>query len=110
MIFQAVIEIPFGTNIKYEYDENHNLLRCDRILNTSMSYPGNYGYIPNTLGRDNDPLDAVVLCDSLIPGSTIKCKLIGALETTGIKPFLFFPKLSARSCWHQNKKSFNSGT
>ena len=80
MILEAVIEIPFGTNIKYEYDENHNLLRCDRILNTSMSYPGNYGYIPNTLGGDGDPLDILVLCDYQInPGVIIECKVLGVL-------------------------------
>ena len=80
MILQAIIEIPSGTNIKYEYDENHNLLRCDRILNTSMSYPGNYGYIPNTLGGDGDPLDILVLCDYQInPGVIIECKVLGVL-------------------------------
>ena len=86
MILQAVIEIPFGTNIKYEYDENHNLLRCDRILNTSMSYPGNYGFIPHTLADDNDALDVLVLCDEeLLPGSVIKCRPIGYLEMSDEK-------------------------
>jgi len=80
MNIQAVIEIPYQTCVKYEYDENYEKLRCDRILNTSMLYPGNYGYIPNTLGGDGDPLDILVLCDyQLYPGTIIECKVIGVL-------------------------------
>ena len=76
-----IIEISKGSSIKYEIENGS--LKVDRFLNVPFVYPFNYGYIPNTLGRDDDPLDAVVLCDySLLPGSTIKCKLIGALKTT----------------------------
>jgi len=75
-----VIEISKGSSIKYEYEEGK--LKVDRFLNVPFVYPFNYGYIPNTLGKDKDPLDAVVLCEhSLLPCSTIKCKLIGALIT-----------------------------
>ena len=75
-----IIEISKGSSIKYEIE--NGTLKVDRFLNVPFVYPFNYGYIPNTLGRDDDPLDAVVLCDySLLPGSTIKCKLIGALKT-----------------------------
>jgi len=96
-----VVEISKGSSVKYEYDDGK--LKVDRFLNVPFVYPFNYGYIPNTLGRDNDPLDAVVLCDSLIPGSTIKCKLIGALETTDENgednKFIFVPinKVSKKS-------------
>jgi len=77
---QSIIEIPYQTCVKYEYDEKYKMLRCDRILNTSMLYPGNYGYIPNTLGGDGDPLDILVLCDyQLNPGIIIECKVIGVL-------------------------------
>tara|TARA_B100000963_G_C22547344_1_gene635054 strand:+ start:200 stop:691 length:492 start_codon:yes stop_codon:yes gene_type:complete len=80
MIIDAIIEIPLNSNIKYEYDEKHDKLRCDRIMNTSMIYPGNYGYIPNTLAGDGDPLDILVLCDySINPGIIIECKIIGVL-------------------------------
>lgn len=80
MIIDAIIEIPYNSNIKYEYDEKYDKLRCDRIINTSMLYPGNYGYIPNTLAGDNDPLDILVLCDySINPGIIIECKIIGVL-------------------------------
>lgn len=80
MIIDAIIEIPYNSNIKYEYDEKYDKLRCDRIINTSMLYPGNYGYIPNTLAGDNDPLDILVVCDySINPGIIIECKIIGVL-------------------------------
>lgn len=78
-----IIEIPFGSNIKYEYDEDISRIRCDRILNTSMQYPGNYGYIPNTLSGDGDPLDALLITEyPLQPNAVIKIKIIGVLVTT----------------------------
>ena len=78
----VIIEIPLNTFIKYEFDTVANKIRCDRILNTSMVYPGNYGYIPDTLAGDGDPLDALILCDyALLPCSIIKCKIIGVLIT-----------------------------
>ena len=64
--YEIIIEISKGSSIKYEYEDGK--LKVDRFLNVPFVYPFNYGYIPNTMGRDNDPLDAVVLCDSLIPG------------------------------------------
>jgi len=78
----VIIEIPLNTFIKYEYDNIFKGIRCDRVLNTSMVYPGNYGYIPNTVAGDGDPLDALVICDyALMPGCIIKCKIIGVLLT-----------------------------
>jgi len=57
-------------------------MRLDRILNTSMTYPGNYGYFPNTIAGDNDPLDALLLTQyKLIPGCIISSKIIGVLIT-----------------------------
>jgi inorganic pyrophosphatase len=76
------IEISKNTNIKYEYDETLKSLICDRILQTPFVFPFNYGFIPNTLSGDGDPIDAIVYMEeSLIPGSYIKCKIIGCLET-----------------------------
>ena len=76
----AVIEIPYNTFVKYEYDEESKKMRCDRILNTSMLYPGNYWYIPNTLAGDGDPLDILLVCDyPIYPGVIIKTKIIGVL-------------------------------
>jgi inorganic pyrophosphatase len=77
------IEISKDTHIKYEYDKTHNALRCDRILHTPLNYIFNYGFAPNTLSGDGDPIDVVVVMeDQLLPGSYIKCKIIGCLETS----------------------------
>jgi len=77
-----VVEIPYNTNIKYEYDKKLGKIRCDRILSTSMMYPGNYGYFPNTLSGDNDPLDVLLISNfQLYPNSVISVKIIGVLIT-----------------------------
>lgn len=76
------IEIPLGSNIKYEFDHIKNRMVVDRILSTPVTYFFNYGYIPNTLSGDGDSLDAIVLCnESLLPTCFIKCKMIGVLHT-----------------------------
>ena len=59
----VIIEISKGSNLKYEISKETNLLRLDRVLHTSMFYPGNYGYFPQTLAGDGDPLDVLVLTD-----------------------------------------------
>ena len=77
-----IVEIPFNSNIKYEFDKEINKIRVDRILNTSMLYPGNYGYILNTLSGDGDPLDILLLTEyPIIPGCIIKVRIIGVLYT-----------------------------
>lgn len=78
----ARIEIPKGSNVKYEIDKETGDLVVDRMLYSPAQYFFNYGYITNTLGGDGDPLDAVVLCDDkLYPMCRIQCKVIGMLET-----------------------------
>ena len=78
----VIIEISKGGHIKYEYDKEINMLVCDIILHTPRKYPFNYGFIPNTLSEDGDPLDVVVLMDDeLIPGCMIRCKILGYLDT-----------------------------
>lgn len=75
------IEIPAGSNIKYEIDEETGNLMIDRLMPTMMSYPENYGLIPNTKGKDGDALDVLVFTSvPLTPNTFIKCKLIGMLE------------------------------
>ena len=54
--FQAVIEIPLGSNVKYELDKASGLLKVDRIIHSAVFYPANYGFIPQTYAEDNDPL------------------------------------------------------
>ena len=82
-VVDVFIEISKNSHIKYEYDENVHALRCDRILHTPLKYNFNYGFIPNTLSDDGDPLDVVLLMeDELVPGSYIKCKILGCLDTS----------------------------
>jgi len=76
----ALIEIPYGSNIKYELDKDSGAIWVDRVMYSAMFYPANYGFVPNTLAADGDPADILVLCDyALQPGSVIKCRLIGVL-------------------------------
>jgi inorganic pyrophosphatase len=86
------IEIAKNSHIKYEYDKEKKALICDRILHTPFNYQFNYGFIPDTLSEDGDPIDVVVIMeDELIPGSYINCRLLGYLETkdeSGIDPKL----------------------
>ena len=76
------IEIPKGSNIKYEFDEEENVIKVDRILYTAMFYPFNYGFIPETLEEDGDPLDCLVVTyDTFVPGVLIRVRPIGVLIT-----------------------------
>ncbi|WP_298957435.1 inorganic diphosphatase [uncultured Campylobacter sp.] len=76
----AVIEIPYGSNIKYEIDKASGALCVDRVLYGAMFYPANYGFVPNTLADDGDPADVLVLNEyPLAAGSVISCRLIGVL-------------------------------
>ena len=67
--YDAVIEIPRGSRVKYEVDHGTGRVFLDRILYTAFGYPTNYGFFENTLGEDGDPLDVLVLLDyDLHPG------------------------------------------
>jgi inorganic pyrophosphatase len=77
----VIVEIPLGSRVKYELDDHHQLV-VDRVLSTSMVYPGNYGHIPGTLAGDGDPLDALILNhDPFYPGSMVECRVVGVLFT-----------------------------
>ena len=79
--FYAFIEIPSGSNCKYEYDEQLDGVKLDRVLFTSMVYPTNYGFVLNTEGKDGDPLDVLVVSSVPIsPGIAVKCRAIGIAE------------------------------
>lgn len=81
-----IVEIPNNSFVKYEFDKELNMLRCDRILHTCMAYPGNYGYIPNTLSKDGDPIDVLMLGDfKILPMTLVKIKIIGVLIMTDEK-------------------------
>jgi len=77
-----LIEISVNSGVKYELDKESGILVVDRILYTSMVYPFNYGFIPGTLEEDGDPVDVLVVSnDPLIPGSMIRVRPVGVLET-----------------------------
>jgi inorganic pyrophosphatase len=77
----AVIEIPQGgMPVKYEFDKDTGALFVDRFLHTAMYYPGNYGFIPQTLSADGDPCDVLVVGQvPVVPGCIIRCRPVGAL-------------------------------
>ena len=76
------IEISKGSNIKYEFDHKANKLVCDRIIKPPFKYNFNYGYIPNTLSGDGDPLDVIVISDEVFhPLCYVNCKILGVLKT-----------------------------
>ena len=78
--FNAVIEIPLGSNVKYEIDKESGMIRVDRILYSAVYYPANYGFIPQTYAEDNDPLDVLVLCQEPVqPLALIKARAIGLM-------------------------------
>jgi inorganic pyrophosphatase len=75
-----VIEIPKGSKIKYELDKDTGLLRVDRVLYSSVTYPANYGFIPQTLGDDHDPIDVLVLMqEPVVPLSILRVRAIGMM-------------------------------
>ena len=77
----AFIEIPKDSNIKYELNKESGVIFVDRVLFTAMYYPFNYGFVPNTLAEDGDPIDILVISEfSVVPGSVVRCSLIGMLE------------------------------
>ena len=80
--FNVIIEIPMNADpIKYEVDEATGALFVDRFMGTAMHYPCNYGYIPQTLADDGDPVDVLVITPvPLIPGVVVSCRPIGILK------------------------------
>jgi inorganic pyrophosphatase len=78
--FYAIIEIPFGASVKYELDKVSGLIKLDRVLHSAVYYPANYGFIPQTLAEDDDPLDVLVLCqETVVPLTLIQARTIGLM-------------------------------
>jgi inorganic pyrophosphatase len=81
VIVPVLVEIPKGSRNKYELDKETGRIKFDRMLFSSVQYPTDYGFIPDTLGGDGDPLDACVLVwESTFPGCLIDTKPIGVLK------------------------------
>ncbi|HFE62861.1 MAG TPA: inorganic diphosphatase [Caldithrix sp.] len=79
----VLIEIPSGSKCKYELDKIAGIIRVDRIIASAVYYPGNYGFIPQTLAEDGDPLDALVLSQiSFHPGVVVRSRPIGVMRMT----------------------------
>jgi len=78
----VVIEIPaYSEPVKYEFDKDSDMLIVDRFMSTCMQYPCNYGFIPNTLSEDGDPVDVLVPTPvPLVHGAVIKCRPVGVLK------------------------------
>jgi inorganic pyrophosphatase len=77
----VIIEVPMGSDpVKYEFDKDTGAIMVDRFVQTAMFYPCNYGFIPNTLSKDGDPVDVLVVANyPIIPGAVIKVRPIGVL-------------------------------
>ena len=73
-----MIEIPFGSSVKYELDKASGLIRLDRVLYSAVYHPANYGFIPQTLAEDDDPLDVLVLCqEAVVPLTIMRARAVG---------------------------------
>ncbi|NMM27874.1 MAG: inorganic diphosphatase [Glaciimonas sp.] len=82
--FNVIIEIPMNADpIKYEVDKESGAIFVDRFMGTAMHYPCNYGYVPNTIAGDGDPVDVLVITPfPLFPGVVVRCRAIGVLKMT----------------------------
>ncbi|HTL40801.1 MAG TPA: inorganic diphosphatase, partial [Pseudolysinimonas sp.] len=81
--YEAVIEIPKGSRVKYEVDHETGRVHLDRVLYTAFGYPTNYGFFEHTLGLDGDPVDVLVLLDAeLYPGSGLTVRPVGVFNMT----------------------------
>ncbi|HEX2029340.1 MAG TPA: inorganic diphosphatase [Nitriliruptorales bacterium] len=77
------VEVPMGSRNKYEFDKEAGRFRLDRMLFSAVRYPGDYGYIPETLAEDGDPLDAIVILgEPTFPGCLITGRVVGVMHMT----------------------------
>jgi inorganic pyrophosphatase len=77
----AVIEIPRGSRNKYELDKDTGMLKLDRVLYSAVHYPGDYGFIPQTLAEDHDPLDILVMVNEpTFSGCLIEARVVGMFK------------------------------
>ncbi len=80
-LINGLVEIPQGSRAKYEVDKTTGLLKLDRVIYSSFHYPVNYGFIPQTLGYDGDPLDILIICSqSIQPLCLIETAVIGNMQ------------------------------
>ena len=85
-IVEVVVEIPENSQNKYEYDHRRGVFRLDRVLHSAVHYPADYGFVPDTLAEDGDPLDALVLLSiPTFPGCHVEARVLGCLEMSDEK-------------------------
>ena len=105
------IEIPLGgVPVKYELDKKSGALMVDRFLHTAMFYPGNYGFIPQTLSDDGDPCDVLVVSQvPVVAGAVVRCRPVGALmmedEAGGDEKIIAVP-VDALAPFYSNVRSY----
>ncbi|HCU06229.1 MAG TPA: inorganic diphosphatase [Holosporales bacterium] len=107
----VVIEISQGSSpVKYEIDKESGAVFVDRFMHCAMYYPANYGFIPQTLAQDGDPLDALVVgAAPVIPGSVIRCRPIGVLmmeDESGIDEKILMIPVDKLNPFFQNIKNY----
>ena len=107
----VIIEIPLGgAPVKYELDKTSGALAVDRFLHTAMFYPGNYGFIPQTLSDDGDPCDVLVVSQvPVVAGAVVRCRPVGALvmndEAGGDEKIIAVP-VDALAPFYSNVRSY----
>ncbi|MFT4282816.1 MAG: inorganic diphosphatase [Candidatus Woesearchaeota archaeon] len=80
-VVSIVVEIPKGSNVKYELDKDTGLISLDRFLHSAVYYPGDYGFLPRTYCDDGDPLDVLILTNTaLVPGTVARVRVIGVMK------------------------------
>jgi inorganic pyrophosphatase len=108
--FVAVIEIPLGSNVKYELDKASGMLRMDRVLYSAVFYPANYGFIPQTLGEDSDALDVLVLCqEPVAPLTLIDARTIGLIHMvdSGVNDYKIIAVATADPEYNQYREAID---
>lgn len=107
----AIIEIPYGSSVKYELDKESGAVFIDRVMASAVFYPANYGFIANTLADDGDPVDILVLNEYPIQaGAVIPCRLIGVLvmeDESGMDEKLLALPTSKVDARYEDIKSLN---
>ncbi len=100
----VMIEVPMGSSVKYEFDKETGVVMVDRFLYTAMHFPCNYGFIPNTLEDDGDPVDVLVLSPQPVQaGTAIAARPVGMLETedeSGMDAKIIAVPLAKLDPWH----------
>ena len=77
MLVDVIVEVPKGSRNRYEYDQRLGRIRLDRMLFTATGYPGDYGFVPDTLAEDGDPIDALLLLgEPTFPGCLVRARVI----------------------------------